>query len=246
MEIKQQMEDNERSLADNRKRLNHWSDRRAKLRLHELDDLDEEDKEDDAEDAPVELVDYPEEELRAIDQESIKAEIVVYEGECPSGLDWVEADDIRSRRTFVEGPREPVYLGRVPQARARFPEAGPRSRSHNAGPRPSKGGIRYPSKRALRTFHGRVQHHFIKAQRNVSDDNARWKRRAGACRQPGSFQRRDHLQRHAPKEELEEYQQSLWRREDIEQLGFSLRSACFQANPALRHVSQSESGTRLK
>lgn len=128
MEIKQHMEDNERSLADNRKRLNHWSDRRAKLRLHELDDLDEEEKEEDAEDAPVELTDYPAEELKAIDQESIKAEIVVYEGESLlSDQNLSEADKICTDRTSVQGPREPVHFRRVSKARARFPEAGARS-----------------------------------------------------------------------------------------------------------------------
>lgn len=88
MEIKQKLEDNERSLADNRKRLAHWTDKHAALELHELDDggdqVDDADEGKDAEDAPLELVEYPAEELAAIDTESIKAEIVVFEGESGS------------------------------------------------------------------------------------------------------------------------------------------------------------------
>ncbi|KDN53312.1 RecF/RecN/SMC protein [Tilletiaria anomala UBC 951] len=83
MEIKQKLEDNERSLADNSKRLAHWTDRHASLVLHELDDS--EDAKDEEADVALELVTYPEDDLVAIDKESIKAEIVLYEERLSKG-----------------------------------------------------------------------------------------------------------------------------------------------------------------
>ncbi|EPQ25894.1 uncharacterized protein PFL1_06567 [Pseudozyma flocculosa PF-1] len=115
MEIKQKLEDNERSLHDNEKRLKHWQDKHAQLTLHEIDGDDEEDDDegegeqdgageakkkrasdddgqdqdqddnDDDDEGPLELQEYPEDELRAIDKESIKAEIVVYEEKVAKG-----------------------------------------------------------------------------------------------------------------------------------------------------------------
>jgi len=125
MEIKQKLEDNERSLADNRKRLAHWTDKHASLELHELDDggdqANDEKEDKDAEDAPLELVEYPEEELAAIDTESIKAEIVVFEGKSKNVVqrDTKLVADLRMfslHRTPFEGPCQLVHSRRVPQA----------------------------------------------------------------------------------------------------------------------------------
>ncbi|PWZ00072.1 hypothetical protein BCV70DRAFT_200239 [Testicularia cyperi] len=128
MEIKQKLEDNERSLQDNDKRLRHWQEKLSTLVLHHIDEDDEEeaadeeegeegqkgeakerqtkaaskstssrkridgddgelqdDDDDEEEDMPLELPEYPEDELRAIDKESIKAEIVVYEEKVAKG-----------------------------------------------------------------------------------------------------------------------------------------------------------------
>lgn len=129
MEIKQKLDDNQRSVADNEKRLLHWQDKHSHLKLHRLesdndDDSDSEaateegdadrtinagedtatvgskakqrggsketvasdatscdDEEEEDDDGPLTLQEFPVDELRAIDKETIKAEIVVYEGE---------------------------------------------------------------------------------------------------------------------------------------------------------------------
>nr|WJN25104.1 condensin complex subunit [Tranzscheliella williamsii] len=119
MEIKQKLEDNERSHHDNEKRLKHWQDKISSLVLHQIDDDEGDEEEGDADDAegaaakagpgtkpagkkqdasagkedgadeeddmPLELAEYPEDELRAIDKESVKAEIVVYEEKVAKG-----------------------------------------------------------------------------------------------------------------------------------------------------------------
>nr|WJN25097.1 condensin complex subunit [Farysia itapuensis] len=111
MEIKQKLDDNQRSHSDNEKRLKHWQDKLATLVLHQIDDEEEEpeaaqtstgdvqadaassvpkpaadkvqEKED--EDLPLELPEYPDDELRAIDKETIKGEIVFYEEKVAKG-----------------------------------------------------------------------------------------------------------------------------------------------------------------
>jgi len=146
MEIKQKIEDNTRSIAQNQQRLSHWQEKRSHLELHRVDedsddsnseDEDEEEeekesggkgKEKDTDASPAqgteastsntkkkkkgkknrapraegeeagddsdsgssvggapELEEYPEDELRAIDKESTKAEIVVFEEKVSKG-----------------------------------------------------------------------------------------------------------------------------------------------------------------
>ncbi|KAK0555450.1 Structural maintenance of chromosomes protein 4 [Tilletia horrida] len=122
MEMKQKIDDHERSFADNEKKLKHWEEKLKRLELHEIDDEEEEgedeeeeegeegdataaadtskaatskassrrkpsqdDDADEEEKAPLELQVYAEDELRAIDKEALKAEIVVYEEKVQKG-----------------------------------------------------------------------------------------------------------------------------------------------------------------
>ncbi|PWN40286.1 RecF/RecN/SMC protein [Ceraceosorus guamensis] len=135
MEIKQKLEDNHHSVADNTKRLQHWHDKHAQLRLHRIES-DEDDDEDDSEseqgaavedakaarpdaksskrvpnakiakskssksdtpddedaasddsvDEELVLQEFPPDELRGFDKESIKAEIIIYEEQVQKGI----------------------------------------------------------------------------------------------------------------------------------------------------------------
>ncbi|KAE8234564.1 hypothetical protein CF326_g388 [Tilletia indica] len=114
MEMKQKIDDHERSFADNEKKLKHWEDKLGSLSLHEIDDGEEEDdaegsekgdadtskaesavkagkrkaQDDDASDAEkpsLELQQFPEDELRGIDKDALKAEIVVFEEKVQKG-----------------------------------------------------------------------------------------------------------------------------------------------------------------
>lgn len=145
MEIKQKLDDNERSLVDNEKRLKYWQDKHGQLQLHQIDDDESENgdqaaegkedkqegadkEENEEEDEPLDLQEYPEDELRAIDKESIKAEIVVYEGTKEKVM--VESRCLREHeltrlalvilrhdyRKSAERPRQPFGATRVPQA----------------------------------------------------------------------------------------------------------------------------------
>ncbi|KAE8237631.1 hypothetical protein A4X13_0g8694, partial [Tilletia indica] len=114
MEMKQKIDDHERSFTDNEKKLKHWVDKLGSLSLHKIDDGEEEDDaegsekgdadtskgessvkagkrktaDDDASDAEkpsLELQQFPEDELRGIDKDALKEEIVVFEEKVQKG-----------------------------------------------------------------------------------------------------------------------------------------------------------------
>jgi len=167
MELKQKLDDNQRALADNEKRLQHWQDKHAQLRLHRIEsDLDDEEEgeegskaaspapaaadeadrtvggpedgakprsgkksregsadaeeSDDDVDEDLALQEYPPDELRGIDKEGIKAEIVLYEGELSAcRLRRAVLTARVHHRASAEGHGQRRRARRVPQARAR-------------------------------------------------------------------------------------------------------------------------------
>lgn len=104
LETKQKVEDNQRSLTDNKKRLAHWTERIGKLQLHLL--LEEEDTEDDGE-TKLQLPMYPVEEVREFDKEGLLAEIPIFEERLSKGTaNLTVIEEYRKReQDFLEHAR---------------------------------------------------------------------------------------------------------------------------------------------
>ncbi|KAF8476960.1 RecF/RecN/SMC N terminal domain-containing protein [Kalaharituber pfeilii] len=73
IEMKNKLEQHQKSLAENQKRLKYWEEKLSKLSLHQLSDLGIDQEEE------VHLPEYTEDELRDMDKESLKSEITVIE-----------------------------------------------------------------------------------------------------------------------------------------------------------------------
>ncbi|KAL8965352.1 MAG: hypothetical protein Q9183_003896 [Haloplaca sp. 2 TL-2023] len=72
IEIRNKLEDNQKVLAENQKRLRYWSDKLGKLALQTTSDLD-------GEQAAEELPQYSKDELADLDKDGLKGEIAVLE-----------------------------------------------------------------------------------------------------------------------------------------------------------------------